>query len=318
MNRIHLSIVRKQRRKATAWEIYHNSIAPMILDATCQLNYVTTEDVPVIFMLRPRSGWAQWIMREEFHIRPQVPVVEFTDVYGNLCQRTVMPAGDFHLSVQYRVLVPDFADEDLLAPLVPLQHLPTDLMHYLLPSRYCQSDELTVLASSIVGDAPPNYLQVARIRTWIHQNIIYEAGSSNTSTTALETSNMKRGVCRDFAHLGIALCRAINVPARMVVGFLHQLKPMDLHAWFEAFIGGRWFTFDATTDVTRGNRIVIAYGRDAADVALATMFGNFTMQSMEVTVTPVILPTSEVGGSSPDLVNSDSSRKTTQCHQHSS
>jgi len=91
-------------------------------------------------------------------------------------------------------------------------------------------------------------------------------------------------VCRDFAHLGIALCRAINVPARIVVGFLHQLRPMDLHAWFEAYINGRWFTFDATEFTTRGNRIVIAYGRDAADVALATLFGSFVMQNMCVTV----------------------------------
>lgn len=257
----------------------------MILDATCQLDYHTTEDVPVIFMLRPRSGWAQWVMKEEFHIHPQVPVVEFTDVYGNLCQRTVMPAGDFHLSVQYRAQVPDIVDADPMAPLTMVQHLPTDLLHFLLPSRYCQSDELSALAVSVVGDAPPNYQQVSRIRTWIHQNVRNESGSSNSFTTALETLNTRRGVCRDFAHLGIALCRAINVPARMVVGFLHQLHPMDLHAWFEAFIGGRWFTFDATENMTRGNRIVVAYGRDAADVALATLFGNFTMQNMRVTVT---------------------------------
>lgn len=262
----------------------------MILDATCELDYQTTEEVPVIFMLRPRSGWAQWIMREEFHLHPQVPVVEFTDVYGNLCQRTVMPVGDFHLSVRYRVQVPDDVDADLLAPLMLVQHLPTDLLHYLLPSRYCQSDQLGALAASIVGDAPPNYLQVAKLRTWIHHNITYEAGASNSSTSALETAETKRGVCRDFAHLGIALCRAINVPARMVVGFLHLLKPMDLHAWFEAFIGGRWFTFDATEDVTRGNRIVVAYGRDAADVALATMFGNFNMPNMKVSVSPMNLP----------------------------
>lgn len=262
----------------------------MILDASCQLDYQTTEEVPVIFMLRPRSGWAQWIMREEFHIQPQVPVVEFTDVYGNLCQRTVMPVGDFHLSVQYRVLVPDIVDADQLAPLMPVQHLPTDILHYLLPSRYCQSDQLSALATSIIGDTPVTYQQVASICTWIHDHVGYEAGSSDTSTSALETANTKRGVCRDFAHLGIALCRTINVPARMVVGFLHQLNPMDLHAWFEAFIGGRWFTFDATEKVTSGNRIVVAYGRDAADVALATMFGSFTMQNMKVTVTPVNPP----------------------------
>ncbi len=257
----------------------------MILDATCQLDYHTTEEVTAIFMLRPRSGWAQWIMREEFQIRPQVPVVEFTDVYGNLCQRMVMPQGNFHLSVQYRVQVSDVVDEDLCAPLLNVQSLPPDLLHYLLPSRYCQSDQLSALAHSIVGHLPTDYRRVATLRSWVHNNITYTPGASDSSTSAVDTTNSKRGVCRDFAHLGIALCRAINVPARMVVGFLHQLQPMDLHAWFEAYIGGRWFTFDATEPVTRGNRIVVAYGRDAADVALATIFGEFTMQNMHVTVT---------------------------------
>lgn len=257
----------------------------MILDATCQLDYHLLEDVPAIFMLRPRSGWAQWIMREEFQIRPQVAVVEFTDVYGNLCQRTVMPAGDFHLSVQFRAQVADYVDEDLYAPLMLVQNLPPDLLHYLLPSRYCQSDQLSGLATSIIGNMQANYQCVAAIRSWIHHNVAYTSGCSDSSTSALDTANARQGVCRDFAHLGIALCRAINVPARMVVGFLHQLNPMDLHAWFEAYIGGRWFTFDATEKVTRGNRIVVAYGRDAADVALATMFGSFTMQNMCVTVT---------------------------------
>ncbi len=256
----------------------------MILDAFCQLDYQLTEHVAAIFMLRPRSGQAQWIMREEFHISPQVPVVEFTDVYGNLCQRTVMPPGDFHLSVNYRVQVNDTVDEDIFAPLMLVQHLPPDILHYLLPSRYCQSDEISALAMSIIGTLPSNYQCVSAIRAWVHQNIHNEPGSSNSFTTALETLNTRRGVCRDFAHLGIALCRAINVPARMVVGFLHQLYPMDLHAWFEAYIGGRWFTFDATESMTRGNRIVVAYGRDAADVALATMFGNFTMRNMQVSV----------------------------------
>lgn len=257
----------------------------MILDASCKLHYQLMEEVPAIFMLRPRSGWAQWIMREEFQISPQVPVVEFTDVYGNLCQRTVMPPGDFHLFVQYRVQVEDRVDDDIYAPLMLVQNLPPDILHYLLPSRYCQSDELSALATSIIGNLMPNYGCVSAIRTWVHQNIRNEPGSSNSFTTALETLNTRRGVCRDFAHLGIALCRAINVPARMVVGFLYQLYPMDLHAWFEAYIGGRWFTFDATESMTRGNRIVVAYGRDAADVALATMFGRFTMLNMQVNVT---------------------------------
>jgi transglutaminase-like putative cysteine protease len=218
-----------------------------------------------------------------------VPLVEFTDVYGNPCQRIVMRAGDFHLSVQYRVLVSDIVDEDPQAPLTFVQNLPPDLLHYLLPSRYCQSDQLPELATSIVSHLPTTFERVAAIRAWINQSIDMVPGSSDSSTSALDTASTRRGVCRDFAHLGIALCRAINVPARMVVGFLHQLYPMDLHAWFEVFIGGRWFTFDATERVTRGNRIVVAYGRDAADVALATMFSSFALQNMSVTVAPASL-----------------------------
>jgi transglutaminase-like putative cysteine protease len=263
----------------------------MILDANCQLDYATHEEVPTIFMLRPRSGWAQWVMREEFYIQPRVPVVEFTDVYANLCQRTVMPAGGFHLSVRFRAQVPDTVDADWGRPLLQVQQLPTDLMHYLLPSRYCQSDRLAGLANSIVAGLPRDYGLVENIRLWIHKNIRFELGTSDSSTCALETSNMRHGVCRDFAHLGIALCRAVNVPARMVVGFLYQLHPMDMHAWFEAFIGGRWFTFDATEPFTRGNRIVVAYGRDAADVALATMFGDASLLSMQVSVNTVQEPT---------------------------
>jgi len=262
----------------------------MILDATCQLDYQTTEEVPAMFMLRPRSGWAQWVMKEEFHITPQIPVVEFTDVYGNLCQRVVMPPGDFRLFVQYRVEVPDTVDVDPMAPILPVQQLPPDVLHYLLPSRYCQSDQLLPLALSIVGETSPDYQQVASIHAWIHQNIALDPCASNSATSALDTAQTHRGVCRDFAHLGIALCRALNVPARMVVGFLHELQPMDLHAWFEAYIGGRWFTFDPIQRNTTGNRIVVAYGRDATDVALATLFGQFTMLNMMVTVAPAGYP----------------------------
>jgi transglutaminase-like putative cysteine protease len=258
----------------------------MILDASCQLSYQTTDHVAVIFMLRPRSGWAQWVLREEFSIFPEVPMVEFSDGYGNLCQRTIMPEGEFHVTVRYRVKVADFIDVNPEAPLSPVEELPTDVIQFLLPSRYCQSDRLTEMANSIVAHLPPSYLQAQEIHNWVHREISYIPESSDASTSALETLESRRGVCRDFAHLGIALCRAMSIPARMVVGFLHELQPMDLHAWFEAFIGGRWYTFDATQANTKGNRIVIAYGRDAADVALATIFGDFVMTGMFVSVSP--------------------------------
>jgi transglutaminase-like putative cysteine protease len=142
------------------------------------------------------------------------------------------------------------------------------------------------LASGIVGDAPIGYAQAEAIRCWIATNIKYQYGTSNASTSALETADARHGVCRDFAHLGIAMCRSLNIPARMVVGYLHGLNPMDLHAWFEAFVGGRWYTFDPTQPEARGNRISIAYGRDAADVALVSQFGALQLNSMKVTVAP--------------------------------
>ena len=122
------------------------------------------------------------------------------------------------------------------------------------------------------------------IREWIRKNIEYRYGVSNGSTDAADTLLDKAGVCRDFSHIGITLCRALRIPARMVVGYLHLLDPMDLHAWFEAFIDGRWYTFDATQEEPRGGRIAIAYGRDAADVALITEFGPIKTKDMHVSV----------------------------------
>jgi transglutaminase-like putative cysteine protease len=261
----------------------------MILDASCRIEYHNFQEVPAIFMLRPRSGLAQWVMREQFHIHPQVPVIEFTDVYGNSCQRIVMPPGDFQIDVQFRVEVQDQVEMDLHAPIMPVQDLPTDLLHYLLPSRYCQSDILSQLAHTIIEQPSFTYNDIAKIHDWIHRSIAYTPGASDSSTSAVDTARDLQGVCRDYAHLGIALCRALDVPARMVVGFLHELQPMDLHAWFEAYIGNRWYAFDSMQSVTQGNRIVVAYGRDAADVALATLFGPFQLNFMEVTVNPASL-----------------------------
>lgn len=260
---------------------------PMIIDATCHLHYETHEDVPVVFMLRPSSGAAQWIMRQEFHLEPHVPVVEFTDIYGNLCQRTVMPKGKFRISVQYRAQVDDVMHAAPSAKRSPVEQLPTDVLHYLLPSRYCPSDQMIDLALSLVRGETIRHRHVEEVRSWIHREIRYEPGASDASTSALDTATSRRGVCRDLAHLGIALCRALDIPARMVVGFLHELEPMDLHAWFEVFMGDRWFTFDPTQKRTTGNRVVLGYGRDAADVALATLFGKFSLKEMKVTVVPV-------------------------------
>jgi transglutaminase-like putative cysteine protease len=171
-----------------------------------------------------------------------------------------------------------------------VEFIPDWILQFILPSRYCESDRLYALAAQIVAGYTPGYDCVEAIRDWIHHQIEYKYGTSDASTSAADTAQQRVGVCRDFAHLGIALCRALNIPARMVVGYLYQLEPMDLHAWFEAYINHRWYTFDATQTQPRGNRVAIAYGRDATDVALTTQFGPLNLTKMQVWVKSIDAP----------------------------
>ena len=166
----------------------------------------------------------------------------------------------------------------------PCDLLPDYALQFLLPSRYCPSDTMEQLAKDISHGKSPGYDQAEAIRAWIQANIEYRYGVSNASTSASDTIRDKAGVCRDFSHIGMSLCRALLIPARMAVGYLYQLDPMDLHAWFEAFLDGRWYTFDATQNEPKGGRITIAYGRDAADVALVTNFGALQTDSTRVWV----------------------------------
>lgn len=254
----------------------------MQLNVGCQIRFEAHEIVPAILMLRPRSGLGQWIMREEYELSPHIPVIEYTDGYGNLCQRITIAPGSFEVRTNAVVDAAPAIDVDLNAAFVPIPKLPNSVIEFILPSRYCEADKLGNLAVEIAGNSTSGYQQVEAIRRWIHQNIKYAYGTSNASTSAVETAEKRVGVCRDFTHLGIALCRSLNIPARMVVGYLYELEPMDLHAWFEAYIGDRWYTFDATQKQPKGNRVTVAYGRDAADVAITTQFGAMDLLEMKV------------------------------------
>ena len=256
----------------------------MKLQISCQLDYKTQENVPLVLMLRPRSGSGQWVAKEEYLFSPNVPVAEYTDIYGNLCQRLISPVGDFTIKTSAIVETNDHIEVNFGAEFVPVENLPDNTLLYLLPSRYCESDRFSNMAAEITQNLTLGYPQVEAIRQWVSNHIVYEYGYSSSSSSACDINQSRIGVCRDFSHLGIALCRAINIPARMVVGYLHELKPMDLHAWFEAYLGGNWYTFDATQTEPKGNRVVLAYGRDAADVALATQFGEMQLLDMIVSV----------------------------------
>lgn len=240
--------------------------------------------VPMVLLVRPQSGAAQQVVTGEVTIDPPAPITEFADSFGNLCQRATLVQGRTYVTSTATVDVADVADVAPGAPFTPVQELPDAVLPYLLPSRYCQADLFLNQATKIVGGAAPGYDQAEAIRAWIHRKVRYKYNVSNASTSAVETERKRAGVCRDFSHLGVALCRALRIPARMVSGYLHGLDPMDLHAWYEAFIGGRWFTFDATQPTTLGGRVVVAYGRDAADTAQLSEYGPMQMTAQSVWV----------------------------------
>jgi transglutaminase-like putative cysteine protease len=246
----------------------------MWLNASCFLEFQISVPTPFLLMLRPRSGRQQWIAREEYVLAPSVPAFEFTDQFGNLCQRLVAMAGHFLVRTSVDVETADASDIAPGAPFVEVQDLPDETLPFLHPSRYCESDRFTEMAASLGGGRAAGYDQCEAIVTYIRNSIQYTPGLGQQIISAAEVNQMGHGVCRDMAHLGIACCRALSIPARMVVGYLETLQPMDLHAWFEAYVGNRWYTFDPTQTDLRGGRVAIAYGRDAADVAIYTQFGN--------------------------------------------
>lgn len=246
----------------------------MWLRASCSLEFNALVATPFLLMLRPRSGPQQWVASEKYLLAPSVPVVEFTDPFGNLCQRLVVPHGPFSIRTTADIEAADAADSAPGAPFVEVQQLPDETLPFLLPSRYCESDRFAQMAASIGGNWAPGYDQCTAIINYIRDTLQYTPGAGQEIISAAEVNERSHAVCRDMAHLGIALCRALSIPARMVVGYLDKLDPMDLHAWFEAYVGGRWYTFDPTQNDLLGGRIAIAYGRDAADVAIYTQFGD--------------------------------------------
>lgn len=254
----------------------------MWLATRCDFTFEIAIPTPFILMLRPRSGAQQWVAREEYALTPFVSAVEFTDGYGNLCQRLTAPPGPFEIHTAAEVKTADAMDRAPGAPFVEVQALPDPVLEFLLPSRYCESDRFGNMATEIAAGALLGFDQVVAIESWLRDHIEYLPGTSEIPVSAVEVNLAGQGVCRDLAHLGIALCRSLSIPARLVVGYLHKLEPMDMHAWFEAYVGGRWFSFDATQDEVRGGYVALGYGRDAADVAVYNQFG------------PAVVPTSQI------------------------
>jgi transglutaminase-like putative cysteine protease len=224
-----------------------------------------------------------------------VPATEYRDGFGNICHVIRAPAGRLTVSADF--LVEDSGDADDVAreaPQHPLEALPVETLVYLLGSRYCDTDRLSNLAWSRFGGVPKGWPLVQAICDFAHDHIAFGYQHANPTRTAFDAFTEQRGVCRDFAHLAITLCRCMNIPARYCTGYLGDIgvprdpAPMDFSAWFEVYLGDRWYTFDARHNTPRIGRILMARGRDATDVAMVTSFGPCTLSGFAVTTDEVM------------------------------
>lgn len=251
------------------------------LEVDCRLGYQVNDTSEFIVQVQAAQHPWQRIVSEQLQIGTITPHL-FTDVSGlNRLIRFTAPSGEFE--VFYRAVVEvNMPTPDQHAREYEVAELPAEVLHYLLPSRYCESDLMGAMARRTFGDLPRGWVRVQAICDWIHEHISYEIGSSQATTTARDVLANRAGVCRDFAHLGITLCRALNIPARFVFGHVEfPDPPPDFHALFEAYIGGQWMLFDPTKMVDLGTIVRIGTGVDATDVAFATMYGDVQMTYMK-------------------------------------
>jgi transglutaminase-like putative cysteine protease len=225
---------------------------------------------------------------EVFSTDPDVPSATYRDVFGNLCRRFIAPPGD--LTIRSDCVIEDSGEVDVASPeaeQVPVSSLPDDTLLYLMGSRYCETDRLSQIAWNLFGGTPPGWARVQAICDFTHQRIAFDYQNARATRTAYDAYEERAGVCRDYAHLAIALCRCMNIPARYVNGYLGDIgvpvrDPMDFSAWMEVYLGDRWWTFDPRNNIPRIGRIVLARGRDAADVAMLTSFGSHILNRFVV------------------------------------
>jgi transglutaminase-like putative cysteine protease len=245
--------------------------------------------VLVMLYVHPSRAWS--IRKpERLEVEPWVPISEFVDSFGNRCGRAFVPAG--RVVFRNDAIVEDSGQPDPQAWNAPqhnVQDLPNDVFEFLLASRYCEVDsELKDLAANLFTATPLGWARVLSISNFVFQHVRFDYQNARANRTALETFRERTGVCRDFTHLAITLCRCLNIPARYCTGYLGDIgvppaaSPMDFSAWFEVYLGGSWWAVDPRNHIPRIGRILMARGRDAADTALTTTFGTNQLQSFKV------------------------------------
>jgi transglutaminase-like putative cysteine protease len=255
-----------------------------------ELGYGLPQPTPMILTLHVHSSRASDLVRPDHMVTtPSVPMAAYRDGFGNWCCRLVAPQGQFRITAD--ALVNDSGAVETPSPWaqqVPVHELPEETLVFLLGSRYCETDQMTETAWQLFSGTEPGWARVQAICDFVHNHIEFGYEYARPTKTASEAFHEKKGVCRDFAHLAIAFCRCLNIPARYCTGYLGDIglpppyAPMDFAGWFEAYLGGTWYMFDPRNNSPRIGRILIARGRDAADVAITTTFGPNMLNGFRV------------------------------------
>jgi transglutaminase-like putative cysteine protease len=255
-----------------------------------EMDYDCPQPTPMIFTLNVHfTRVSDVVGRDDLVFNPPVPIKAYRDSFGNWCTRIVAPKGRLRISADALVNdtgIPDAIDAG--AQQHPVPDLPEEVLLFLLGSRYCETDRLSETAWKLFGQAPTGWGRVQAICDYVHGHITFGYEHARMTRSALEAFHDKTGVCRDYAHLAVAFCRCMNIPARYCTGYLGDIGmpppygPMDFAAWFEVFLGGQWHTFDARNNIPRIGRVLIARGRDASDVAISSSFGPCTLASFKV------------------------------------
>ncbi len=263
----------------------------MLIRVGCNLEFEFPEPTALLTMISLHPTRLPTVREpERFEVQPNLGSEMFYDAYGNRCHRVMVPAGV--VGFRNDAVVVDSGLPDLQMPgawQINVQNLPYETLIFLLPSRYCEVDsELNAIAWNLFGQTEPGWPRVQAVCDFVHRHIRFDYMLARANRTALDAYRERIGVCRDFMHLAITLCRCLNIPARYCTGFLGDIDvplspdPMDFSAWFEVYLGGQWYTFDARNNIPRVGRVLIGRGRDAADVAITTTFGVNRLMKFEV------------------------------------
>jgi transglutaminase-like putative cysteine protease len=261
-----------------------------------ELIYDCPQPTPMLLVLNIHYSRASDILEPD-HVKtsPAVPISGYRDIFGNWCSRITAPQG--RIVISNSAVVRDSGNPDLYLPSAvqhTIEELPEEALVFLLASRYCETEYLAEIAWNLFRHTPPGWARVQAVCDFVHNHISFGYEHARPTKTAWEVFHERKGVCRDFAHLAIAFCRCLNIPARYCTGYLGDIGmpppygPMDFAGWFEAYLGGHWYTFDPRNNIPRIGRVLIARGRDATDVAIATTFGPNTLASFKVVTDEVL------------------------------